>query len=116
MPLHRIRRASAARDKCTLAIGPVANFDVMEKPEPNQLIVRSRPARKLAGRYARVSGRAITQVVEDALPAHKPPATAVPANGLVQENGVLVLAAKGKKITFAQAEAELEEIRGGDRG
>ncbi len=64
---------------------------------------------------AKRTGMSITQVVEEALRAYQPATHAAPRSGLVEDGRLLVLARRGQKISHAQAEAELDDIRSGAR-
>ncbi len=75
-----------------------------------QLNIRSGAARTTAHAIAQHSGMTVTQVVEEALRAYAPPPKA--RAGLVQRGALLVLPAKGARVSLAAAEAALAASRG----
>ena len=86
------------------------------KEEADQLNIRSRFARARASSISVATGMTITQVVEDALRAYQPASRISAGHGLAREGKLLVLSRRGTRtITHDEAEAELNEIRGGAR-
>jgi len=53
-----------------------------------------------------------TEVVEDALRAYVPPASAPPFDGLIRRGPVLVKPAEGRRVSQDEADAALAGIRG----
>jgi hypothetical protein len=81
----------------------------MEQRHASQLNIRSGTARATAHELARRTGMTVTQVVEEALRAYSPPAAAPP--GLAQRGALLVLPARGARVTLAMANAALDASR-----
>jgi hypothetical protein len=88
---------------------------IKTKPQPDQLNVRSAFARMRAKQLAKRTGMSTVQVVEEALRAYQPPPTGARPGGLVQKHGLLVKRKGRAEITQLQTEAELEDVRGGER-
>jgi hypothetical protein len=85
----------------------------MPRGEATQLNVRSRFARERAAELARKTGMTTTQVVEEALRAYVPPADASPPEGLVRKGRLLVMPAKGGRVSLKEADEALEREREG---
>jgi hypothetical protein len=83
----------------------------MPRTERTQFNVRSAFARRRAHELAKLTGMTATEVVEDALRAYVPPATAAKVGRLVARGPVLVLPAAKSKVSLAQANAALEATR-----
>lgn len=81
----------------------------------DQLSVRSPFARARASRLAKLTGMTITEVVEDALRAYQPAPQPARPSGLIEKGGLLVIPAGRAKVTQAQVDAELDDIRSGSR-
>ena len=85
------------------------------KQSTPQLSVRSPFAKARASKLAKLTGMTITEVVEDALRAYQPAARLAHPSGLIERGGILVIPAGKVKVSHAQVEAELDEIRSGAR-
>lgn len=83
----------------------------MSRTDHIQFNVRSAFARSRAHELAKLTGMTVTQVVEDALRGYVPPGTKLKAGRLVQRGPILVRPADGGRITQAQADAALNEVR-----
>lgn len=82
---------------------------------PRQLNIRSRFARARASQLAKATGMSVAQVVEDALRAYQPAGRATRPGGLIEKAGLLVKPKGRVEITQAQVDAELEDVRAGER-
>jgi len=91
----------------------------MSQPKPKdpakQLNIRSRFARARASQLAKSTGMSVTQVVEDALRAYQPARRFARSGGLIEKAGLLVKPKGSALITQAQVDAELENMRAGER-
>ncbi|MGQ0558724.1 MAG: hypothetical protein ACT4OE_03945 [Sphingosinicella sp.] len=83
----------------------------MARTNEVQLNVRSRLARERATAIARETGMTTTRVVEEALLAFRPQAASDVPAGMIRKNGILVVKARGKRVTLKQAEAALRASR-----
>lgn len=84
------------------------------KPGP-QLSIRSAFARKRASALARDTGMTITSVIEDALRAYQPAKRLARPGRLIEKGGILVKPRGVAEITQLQVNAELDDIRSGER-
>jgi hypothetical protein len=83
----------------------------MSRADHVQFNIRSAFARARAHQLAKLTGMTATQIVEDALRGYVPPGGTGTAGGLVRRGPILVMPAKGEKISAAEAEAELTAVR-----
>ena len=83
----------------------------MARTEESQLSIRSRFARDRAALLARQTGMIATQVVEEALRAYTPPASANPPGRLERRGRLLVRPAGRTKVTLEQANEALDTSR-----
>ena len=86
----------------------------MARHQDTQLNVRSTFARERVAEIVKATGMTTTQVVEDALRAYVPPFANGTVGSLIRKGPLLVAPAKGRPITLAEANAELEAARDGD--
>lgn len=80
-----------------------------------QISIRSQFARKRASSLAKATGMTITKVIEDALRAYQPAARRVHPGGLIEKGGILVKPKGAAEITQIQINAELDDVRSGER-
>lgn len=83
----------------------------MSRADHVQFNVRSAFARRRAHELAKLTGMTATQIVEDALRGYVPPGAGGGVGRLVPKGKLLVLPARGKRITQAEADAALNEAR-----
>lgn len=83
----------------------------MARVEATQLNIRSRFARERAAMLARRTGMTTTQIVEEALRAYLPPADGDGPARLVRKGAILVKPAGDSRVTLADADAALDEVR-----
>jgi hypothetical protein len=83
----------------------------MPRANPAQLNIRSGFARARAQELARLTGRSVTEIVEDALRSYVPPAAALRTGRLVQRGVILVRPAEGGIISQDEADAALDAVR-----
>lgn len=83
----------------------------MSRADAVQLNVRSAFARARARELAKLTGMTATEIVEDALRGYIPPAAVTKTGGLVRRGPILVKPADGTRISSAEADAALDEVR-----
>lgn len=83
----------------------------MARTDHVQFNVRSAFARARAHELAKRTGMTATQVVEEALRSYVPPSDAGEVGRLVRRGPILVHPGNGKKISLAEANAALNDIR-----
>ncbi len=83
----------------------------MSRTNNVQFNVRSSFARQRAHELAKLTGMTATQVVEDALRGYVPPGVEHKTGRLVRRGPILVRAADGAKVPFAEAEEALNAVR-----
>ena len=84
----------------------------MGRADQTQFNVRSAFAKARARELAELTGMTVTQIVEDALRGYVPPG--IPANvpeGMIRKGPLLILPSRGRKITLAETNAEIEASR-----
>ena len=86
----------------------------MARDQHAQLNVRSTFARERVSAIVKATGMTTTQVVEEALRAYVPPFGDGTVGSLIRKGPLLVAPARGRTITLAEANAELEAARNGD--
>jgi hypothetical protein len=86
----------------------------MSRATEIQFNVRSAFARARAHELAQKTGMTATQIVEDALRAYVPPGAPRQAGSLEWRGPILVMPAKGPRITQAEADAALTAAREND--
>lgn len=80
-----------------------------------QLSIRSPFARMRASSLAKATGMTITKIIEDALRAYQPATRRVHPGGLIEKGGILVKPKGAAAITQIQVDAELDDVRSGER-
>jgi hypothetical protein len=83
----------------------------MPRADPAQFNIRSGFARARAHELARLTGRSVTEIVEDALRSYAPPVAALRTGRLVQRGVILVQPADGGFIGQDEAHAALNAVR-----
>lgn len=83
----------------------------MSRTDRVQFNVRSAFARSRAHELAKLTGMTVVQVVEEALRGFVPPSTDLKVVRLVQRGPIMVWAGGGTKISLAEADAALNEVR-----
>jgi hypothetical protein len=83
----------------------------MSRANNVQFNVRSTFARERAHEIAKLTGMTATQVVEEALRGYAPPGAGAKAGRLVRRGPIFVRPAEGARISHAEAEAALDQVR-----
>ncbi len=84
---------------------------IMSRTAEIQFNVRSAFARTRAHELARQTGMTVAAIVEDALRAYVPPGSPPQESALVRRGPILVMPAQGRRISQAEADAALADIR-----
>ena len=88
----------------------------MDARRTSQFNIRSAFVRRRAHELAAQTGMTATQIVEEALRAYAPPVADASLGALVRRGRLLVGSSHGGvPVSQAQADAELDAIRGGAR-
>ncbi len=83
----------------------------MSRANSAQFNIRSGFARARAHELARLTGKSVTEIVEDALRSYAPPVGALRTGRLIQRGVILVLPADGGFISQDEADAALNAVR-----
>jgi hypothetical protein len=83
----------------------------MSRTDDVQFNIRSKFARSRAHELAKLTGKTVTEVVEDALRNYAPPIAALKTGRLVQRGPILVRPSNGSTISQSEADAALNEER-----
>ena len=85
----------------------------MPRSETAQINIRSTFVRDRVTALVQRTGMTATQVVEEALRAYAPP-VAEPPHGRLVRKGPLLVMTGGKRVTHAETDAIIQEVRSGD--